>query len=901
MTGLRVLVMRVKAFVLGSRSDRDLDDEVRAHLELLTQEYVRRGLSSEDAYGAARRAFGGAEQMKETYRDQRGLPLVDGLVQDLRYAGRMFRRDPGFTAVAVLSLGMGIGASTAAFSVFNAVMLRPLPVPEADRLVLLQPQHRGTRFVLFNPIFEELRRRQRTLAGVFAADDKPFLTVTFDDSASPSYVRSSLVSGSYFSVLGVSPSLGRLLTERDDQLPETSDGQSCAAVISHQFWVRRFQQNADVLRRRLRVRDMLCAIVGVTSPGFMSHQGGYAPDVWLPLRPLTDRKLLESRSMAFFGGVLGRLAPGVGLTQAETELTGLYQQILAADAETRPADFRLPADFRIHVVSGASGFDNVRRRFSASLTMVLAAVGVVLLIACANVATLLLGRGAARLPELATRASLGAGRLRLMRQLVTEGGLLAVLGAALGLTLAWIATPALAALVWTGDAVLADPRVIAVGLGATLLAAVICAVVPALRVSDTTLRASMARGDRTTTGHGQRLTRALVAAQLALSLVLVTAAGLLLRTMLYLTGIDPGFRPEHVLMLDVQDETPGSSFGRVDTAEQKAGRAALYRTVDERLNALPDVRAASVSWLGLFSQNDLWIRLVDPDRPDSRPEGRVDYVSPRYFETMGMQILRGRGFTDRDREGTERVAVVNESLARARFGGGETLGRRLAIDYTGEQDRPFTIVGVVRDSKYNNLRELRTEPMMWMPMAQAPFRMSSVALRVEPHAEAAVAKQAETVLKETDGHLMVRRITTLSAQLQANTARERLLLGLSSGFGSLAVLLAGVGLYGTLAYAVRRRTREIGIRLAFGANHHAVLSMIMGDALKLVAMGISVGVPIAVAGGYSLRAFLFGVEPVDPAAIAAACAVLAIAALLAAYIPARRAAAVDPLVALRWE
>ena len=895
MTALRVLATRVKAFVLRRRSDADLDDDIRAHLDLLIQDYVRRGLSPEDARVAARRAFGGVEQMKEVYRDQRGLPLVDGLVQDLRYAGRMFRRDPGFTAVAVLSLALGIGASTAAFGVFNAVMLRPLPVSEPDRLVLLEPQRLGRRFIIFNPIFEELQRRQRTLSGVFAANDSPFLKITFDDEASPTYVRGSMVSGTYFSVLGVSPSVGRLLTERDDQLSAITGDESCAAVISYQLWIRRFAQSPDVLHRTLRVRDMQCAIVGVTPQDFVSHQGGYAPDVWLPLRPMTDRKLLESRSMAFFAGVMGRLAPGVSATQAETELTALYQQILAGNAEARPADFR------IHVVSGGQGFDSVRRRYSTPLTIVLAAVGVLLLIASANVATLLLGRGAARLPELATRAALGAGRLRLMRQLVTEGSLLAVLGAVLGLALAWIATPALASLVWEGEAVLADPRVIAVGLAATVLTAIICGAVPALRVNDKALRGSMAQDARTTTGRPQRLTRALVTVQLALSLVLVTAAGLLLRTVLHLAGIDPGFRPEHVVMLSVRDETPGSSFGRVDTPEQKARRAAIYRTVDERLNALPGVRAASVSWLGLFSQNDLWIQLIDPDRPESRPEGRVDYVSPRYFETMGMQILRGRGFSDRDGEGTERIAVVNQALARARFGDGEPLGRRLAIDYTGEKDRPFTIVGLVRDSKYNNLRELRTQPMMWMPIAQAPFRMSSVALRVEPYAAAAIAKQAGTVLTQTDGNLMVREVTTLSAQLQRNTGRERLLLGLSSGFGSLAVLLAAVGLYGTLAYAVRRRTREIGVRLAFGAGRRTVLSMILIDALKLVALGIIVGVPIAVAGGYSLRAFLFGVEPVDPAALAAACGLLAVAALLAAYVPARRAAAVDPLVALRWE
>jgi predicted permease len=899
MTALRVLAKRLKSFVRGGSNDRDLEDDIRAHLELLTEENIRRGMSPGDAYAAARRAFGGVEQMKEVYRDQRGVPVIDGAVQDLRYAGRMLRRNPGFTAVAVLSVALGIGAATAAFSVYNAVMLRPLPAPDPDRLVLLEPQQRGREFIFFNPVFEELRRRQRTLTSIFAASNQPFLKVTFDDSASPAYVRGSLVSGSYFSVLDLSPSLGRLLTEDDDRLPGTAD-QSCAAVISHQFWTGRFQHDGDVLRRTLRVRDMVCAIVGVAPAGFLSHQGGYAPDVWLPLRPMTDRKLLESRSMAFFGGVMGRLAPGVSRREAETELTAIYQQAIAADAETRSADSS-PTDFRIHVLPAAAGFDRVRRQLGTPLAIILAAVGIVLLIASANVATLLVSRGAARLPELATRAALGASRARIMRQLVTEGGLLAALGAALGLALAWIATPALAALVWKGEAVLADPRVIGVAAAATLLVTMICGVVPALRVSRTTLRASMAGDERTTTAQSQRLTRTLVAAQLALSLVLVTAAGLLVRTLLHLSGIDPGFRPEHVVMLDVRDETPGSSFGRADTPEQKARRAAVYRTVDERLNALPGVRAASVSWLGLFSAQNLWLPLIDPEHPASRPEGRVDYVSPRYFETMGMQILRGRGFTDRDREGSQRVAIVNEAMVRARFSGGETLGRRLAVKYEGEENRPFTIVGIVRDSKYNSLRERRAEPMMWMPIAQAPARISSVALRVEPHGEGTVAKQAEMVLRQTDGHLMVREITTLSAQLQRSTARERLLLGLSSGFGGLAVLLAAVGLYGTLAYGVRRRTREIGIRVAFGADRHAVLAMIVGDALKLVALGIAVGVPIALAGGYWLRAFLFGVDPVDPASLAAACAVLALAALLAAYIPARRAAAVDPLVALRWE
>ena len=891
---LRVLAARLKAFFGSGRSDAELNDDIQAHLDLLTGEYIDRGFSPDDARAAARRAFGGVTQMQEAYRDQRGSPFLDALIQDVRYAGRLLRRDPGFTIVAVASLAVGIGASTAAFSVFNAVMLRPLPVTEPQQLVLLKPQRRGGRFVLFNPAFEQLRREQRTLTGLFAVNNEPFLKVTFDDGATPTYVRASLVSGNYFSVLGLSPSLGRLFMERDDDLPASGDA-ACSAVISHQLWTRRFQESPDTIHRTLRVRERVCAIVGVAPPTFSGHEVGYAPEVWLPLRPLTDRKLLESSRMAFFSGVMGRLAPGVDISQAEADLTAVYQRTQSNDPQARSTDFRM------HVAPGAQGLDGMRNRFGTPLTIVLAVVAVVLVIAATNVANLLLARGAARLPELSTRAALGASRGRLVRQLATEGTALAGLGGLLGAILAWLATPTAAWLVsGTLDATV-DQRVIVVAIATTLMAALLAGVLPALRLSQATLHAGMAREGRTTIGHGQRLTRCLVAAQLALSLLLVTAAGLLLRTMVYLAGIDRGFQPEHVVMLEVHDETPGSSFGAVDTAEQKARRAALYQTLDERLNTIPGVRAASVSWLGLFSANDLWLPLIDADQPDSRPMSRIDYVSARYFETMGMQIVRGRGFTDRDREGTERVAVVNGTLARTRFGGRDALGRRLAQDYTGEQHRPFTIVGIVRDSRYNDLREDQTRPMMWVPIAQAPFRITSVALRAEPGTEALVARQAEAALRATDNQLMVRKITTLSAQVDQNTARERLLLGLSSGFGGLAVLLAAVGLYGTLAYAVSRRTREIGVRLAFGAQPHSVLRMILGDALKLVATALVVGVPMAVAAGYSLRAFLFGVSPLDPAAIVAACALLAGVALLAAYVPARRAAAVDPIVALRWE
>jgi putative ABC transport system permease protein len=368
----------------------------------------------------------------------------------------------------------------------------------------------------------------------------------------------------------------------------------------------------------------------------------------------------------------------------------------------------------------------------------------------------------------------------------------------------------------------------------------------------------------------------------------------------HILSIDPGFQPERVAVLDVRHEVGGPSFGEVEASE-KARLAALYASLESRLNSLPGLRAASLSWLGLFGGSDLWLRLIDPDNPEDRRDARVDYVSPRYFETVGMQLIRGRGFTEADREGTPRVAVVNEALQRQRFGGSGALGHRLALDYRGEEHRPFTVVGVLRDSKYNNLRESKVEPMIWVPLAQAPFQIRSVSLRVEPGVQAGAVRDAQQVLAASDPRIMVRKVTTLSAQVAETTSRERLLLGLALGFGGLALLLAAIGLYGTVAYAVARRTPEIGVRLALGAQSGAVLCMVVGDALRLAGWGLLIGVPLSLAAGYALRTFLFGVAPYDVVALGGACLVLAAVAALAAYVPARKASQVDPVVALRYE
>jgi predicted permease len=901
---MKVFARRLAGWFMTDRRDAELDDEIEAHLELLVDEYVRRGLTPDDARAAARREFGGVEQMKETYRDQRGLPYIDSVVQDLRYAARTLRRSPGLAAMAILSLALGIGATTAVFSVLNAVTLRPLPVPEPDRLVQLAPQHQGKRWILFNPIFEELRRRQQALSGMFAVNDDAFVPVAFDGKTAV-YLRASTVSGNYFSVLGLSPAAGRLLTDEDDQIGGR-DG--CAVVIGDGLWTRHFGRDPGAVGRSIRVRSDACTIVGVAPAGFASHLTGYSVDIWMPLRARTDPKLLASHTMAFFS-VMGRLRPGVSVGQAEAELTTLYQQIQRSEPAPPPNSRSTPIRpdaLSMHLAPGAQGLGSLRSQFGQPLRIAAAVVGVVLLIAALNVATLLLARGAARGPELATRAALGAGRVRLARQLATEGALLVAAGGALGVVLAYAITPALGSLVSLDYTVIAldtapDGRVIAVALAATALAALLAAILPAVRLSRVTLQAGMASEGRTTSNRsGQRLTRALVAAQLALALLLVTASGLLLRTMIRLAGVDPGFRPDHVVVVQVRDETPGSSFNTADSVEQKARRAAVYRSLEERLTEVPGVRAAGLSWLSLFGGSDLWLAMIDADRPESREQARVDYVSSRYFDAVGMHILRGRDFAADDREGALRVAVVNETFARQRFGG-DAIGHRFALDYVGERDRPFTVVGIVGDSKYNDLREGRIEPMVWVPLAQAPSRISSVALRVAPGTEVAVMRRSQEVLAATAPQVMVRKVTTLAARVGDRTSRERVLLQLASGFGGLAILLAAVGLYGTLAYAVTRRRREIGVRLALGARPRTVLRMVLGDALRLVAAALAAGVPLALMSAATLRAFLFGVEPRDTATLAGACAVLAMVAVVAAYVPARRAADVDPIVALRYE
>jgi len=528
----------------------------------------------------------------------------------------------------------------------------------------------------------------------------------------------------------------------------------------------------------------------------------------------------------------------------------------------------------------------------------MALAALVLTIASFNTANLLMARGVTRVAEFATRAALGAGRTRLIRQVATEAAALALAGGVLGCCIAFAVTPVLASKIGLGwmDIKLdttPDLRVVGAAVVATLLTAFIGGLLPAVRLSRSSLHANLAGAGRSTGARqARRITGALVVGQLALSLLLLSTTALLIRTITRIAAVDPGFRPDHVVAIELRDEGPKT---------EKAETAALYRTVEQRLNALPGVQSASLSWLGLFGGSDLRLDMVDPDHPEDRRGARVDYVSSRYFETAGMRVLRGRGFTESDGAGAPRVAVVNETLVRQRYAGREPIGQRLIMDYDDERDKPFTIVGVVADSKYNDLREDQIEPMIWMPNQQAVYRAQSVMLHVRPGMEAEAASQARAALAATAPLLMVRKITTLSRQVDDASSHVRLLLMLAGAFGWLALLLAGIGLYGTLACTVAQRTREIGVRLALGALPGEVLRSIVGGALIYVAWAFAIGLPLAWLAGPSLRKFLFGVEPFDLPALGGACLVLLVAGVFAAYLPARRAAGIDPIRALRYE
>ncbi|HEV8144734.1 MAG TPA: ABC transporter permease [Bryobacteraceae bacterium] len=820
--------------------------------------------------------------------------MLDSLVQDLHYALRALRSTPGFTAVAVLSLALGIGANTTIFSLIDAVMLRSLPVSRPEQLVQIPLANKPGGTVYSNPLWEELRDRQDVFSGVFALG---LGTVNLASGVEAQPTQANLVSGDFFKTLGVRAALGRTFTAEDDRR-----GCPGVAVLSYDFWRRQFGGNPGVLNQPISVDGHRFDVIGVAQPGFSGVDIGRAINLMLPLctEAILHGKnpMLDARGTTWLR-VIGRPKPEVSREQVLARLQILAPQIFAATVPPRMSATNqaayLKASFEIAPV--ATGYSSLRREYRMPLFILMGIVGAVLLIACANVANLLLARAAGRQREIAIRLALGAGRGRLIRQLLTESLVLAAAGAGLGLTLAlWLGPVLVRLLSTTRDVVSLDlspsPLVLAFTAAVAIATGLIFGLAPAWGGTRVSPNAAMKENSRGIVQGRSRISagKVLVTGQVALSMVLLAGAALLLGSFRKLATLDAGFESERVLVVEVD-------LRRAAAPEK---RAATYQEILDRVRQIPGVRQASASDNTPVS-GDTWVGTIRVETPEghSTDEGVFfNRVSPQFFATLGTRLLAGRDFDTRDRQGAPKVAIINETLARKAFGGSNPVGRR--YQEVGSSSDPVEIVGVVADAKYQSLRDA-APPTVYRALAQetAPGATKRIELAAQGSPTELIARVKKSI-EELNPSISL-GFQTLSVQVAESLVRERVLATLSGFFGGLALLLATIGLYGVMAYSVARRRNEIGIRMALGAPSSGILRMVLREVTTLVVAGLTLGIAAAMASTRLLEGFLYGITARDPWTLSLAGAVLASVALLAGYLPARRASRVDPMVALREE
>lgn len=898
------------------------DEEARFHIERRIEEHIRNGMSPEDARREAHRQFGSLTRARERSREANTLPWLADALQDLRYAARQLRRNPGFALTAILTLAIGIGANTALFGVVNELLLKPLPVPSPLELVLFnwlegrqsmrmgmdgvritdEATGRSTSTSFSYPTFRRLREANRTLTELFGFYPLQQLNVVVDSNADVS--SGQYVSGNYFRGLGVGAALGRTLTDEDDR-----PGAPPVATITHQYWTRRFDRDSGIVGKAVLINKVRFTIIGVTPEGFAGTLDvTQSPDFTLPfaVEPLLGGERSDLVRPAFLWvHMIGRLRPGVSREQAVADLTPTmqqaileeWQQALARATRATSTDTRRTLDdaSTLRAEPGGQGLMDSRRRYAQPLLVLMGCAVLVLLIACVNIASLLLSRGAARQKEIATRMALGAGGGRLIRQLCTESLLIAILGAAVGLVLArWAASVLVVWRPWGGSAVLEgglDWRVfgfcgaMAVGTG------VLVGLVPALRAT----RTELSHATKRRTGLASApLARALVVAQVALSLVLLVAAGLFAGTLRNLYAVDKGFNADRLLIFRIQPQLNGY-------APTKS--AALYTRLIERLAAIPGVRGATMSrhpLLALSRRADSVT--IEGVARTAGASAEINVVAANFFDTMEIPLLLGRTLDERDRADAARVAVVNERFAATHLAGTNPIGRRLWFG-DGARGTPIEIVGVTRDAKYTDLRS-PTRPTVYVPFQQDIPGQVNVAVRTVGEAMA-LAPAVRSAVRELDPTLPLFDVRSQAEQVEQSMARETLFARFSTLLAVIAMILAAIGLYGTMAYGVVQRTPEIGLRMALGARRAAVVDMVVRQALVLVAIGVAIGVPLTLGAarlaGTVLDQILFGLKQYDPLVMSGAAAILVLVAILAALVPARAAALVDPLLALRHE
>jgi predicted permease len=875
----------------------DLEEEILSHLRMEEQENLESGMPPEEAHYAAMRRFGNVTLAQERSHEMWGWDSVETLLQDLRHGLRMLYKNPGFAAVAVLTLALGIGANSTMFSLIDAMLLRTLPVEKPHELVLLDTvDERDQSYGFSYPLFEAVRDHNQTLAGIFTFADGA-MNVSIDGEAELAPNGGQYVSSAYFSSLGVRAAAGRTFTAEDDQV----SAPHAVAVISYGYWRQRFARDPAAVGKTIYLNGYPFTVIGVTPAQFFGISPGHSPDVTVPITmcPLLNQgqegTWLRSRS-AWWLPVMARLKPGVSPERATADLNVALQQYLGEDASQKTWHMRFVLE------PGAWG-SSARSKPQAwkALGILMALVGLVLLIACANIANLLLARGAARQKEIALRLSIGAGRWRLIRQLLTESLLLAAFGGAAGLALALWGTQLLVKLLAQNGGPALDlytnGRVLGFTAAVSLFTGLVFGLLPAFRATRIELTNALKEGGRPWSMNPirNRLRSALVVSQIALSLVLLAVAALFTRSLDKLLRVDPGFRPEHVLVLSVDPTLIGYEGARLSK---------LYTNLLERLESTPGVLSASASHWGLLERGG-WKNLVTVPgyvpRPEEETDSNLNPVGPHFFETTGIPILLGRDFSPRDSDSALKVAIVNEAFARDFFKGASPLGRTIGLGANQNLGR-FEIVGVVKDSKQNRLNE-RPVRVVYFPFAlMPPAMMGSMTLEVRADADpVAIARTVRKELLTVEKNLPIYGVKTLTRQVQDSMVDQRMAADLTLLFGSLALLLAAVGLYGVMSYSVSRRTNEMGIRMALGAQRGDVARLVLRDTMALVSVGVILGLAGALAAGRVVSSLLYGLASTDPIAISTATLILAAVAFIAGYLPARRATKVDPMVALRYE
>jgi predicted permease len=908
------LKVRLRALLRKGAMDRELDEEFLYHIEKQTARNVAGGMDPREARRVALRDFGGMEQMKEEVRDARGVRIVEDVLQDMRFGGRLLRKNPVFALVAIAILALGIGANTAIFSLVDAVVLKPLPVAAPDGLVLfadtasegtsMGDPMTGTWELFSYPVYTYFRQHDDAFQDLCAfRSGEARLAVRREGAQSADAAERAqghLVSGNYFDVLGVTASRGRALTPDDDapSAPPTT-------VISHGYWQEKLGGDPSAIGRVVVLNGTSFTIAGVMPEGFFGVRVRKSPDFWLPLAFQPQIELQDSYFEdpdAYWLTLMGRTKDGVTLERAEAGVNVLLQQYLTAQAGAEITDERR-ADIqgsRIDLSPGARGISGLRSRYAEPLMILMAVVALILLIVCANVGNLLLSRSLARRREILVRLALGARRGRLIRQLVTESLLLAALGGALGVLLARWGASALVALVAPGSPLDVAPDAKALGFtaGVSLLAGIFFGLAPALHSSRTELWSGLKESSNRTAGTRQRfgLSSALVVVQVALSLVLLVGATMFARSLLNLQSEDLGFRGENLLLVDVDPRIAGYKPEELTD---------LYQRLLERAGTLPGVQTATIASFSPMSgtnrTSNISLQGYVP-QPDEDMHVSNMFVGPKYGETLGLPLLAGRDIGPKDTVGAPKVALVNQAFADAFFPGQNPIGRRFDFGSDFEEKNATEIVGVVGNAKYAGVRA-KPVRMAYSAILQEQTRgafLCNLELRTvgDP---LQVAPSIRSAVAQVDPRLPVVRVTSFSQQLEETLRQERLMAHLVAAFGVLALVLACVGLYGVMAQAVARRTNEIGVRMALGAAPGRILRLILGEVLAQVGVGMAIGLLGAAAAARLISSLLFGVEALDPAAITLALFVMFTTALLAGYVPARRATKVDPAVTLRYE